>query len=86
MIRKLALSAIVAFVPAVAFAATAITPVPADTATHAVSGEVKTDSSVKADASAKPEKAVQHKLGHKAKSVKAKAGAATDGKTESPKL
>jgi len=79
--------AVVALVPGFAFAATAGTPIPADSATHAaVSGEVKTDSTVKADASAKPEKAVTHKLTHKTKGAKAKAGATIDGKTDSSKL
>jgi hypothetical protein len=85
MIRKLAISAVVAFIPAVAFAATPVSPVPADSATHAVSGEAKTDSSVKTDASAKPDKVVHHKAA-KTKGVKAKAGAASDGKIDSSKL
>jgi hypothetical protein len=86
MIRKLALSAVVALVPGFAFAATATTSVPADSATHAVGGEVKTDSSVKADASAKTDKAVHNKVVHKTKGAKAKAGAESDGKTDSSKL
>jgi hypothetical protein len=86
MIRRLAACAVVALVPSFAFAATASTPVPADSATHAVSGDAKTDSSVKADASAKPDKVVHHKITHKTKGVKTKAGATSDGKAESSKL
>ena len=86
MIRRLAAIAVVALVPGFAFAATASTPVPADSATHAVGGDAKTDASVKADVSAKPDKAVTHKVAHKTKTGKAKAGAVTDGKIEAPKL
>jgi hypothetical protein len=86
MIRRLAACAVVALVPGFAFAATAGTPVPADSATHAVSGEAKTDSSVKADASAKSDKVVSHKVTHKTKGLKAKAGATSDGKPDSSKL
>jgi hypothetical protein len=86
MMRKLAMCAVVALVPGVAFAATATTPVPANSATHAVTSDVKTDSSVKADALAKPDKAVTHTVKHKTKGAKAKAGATTDGKAESSKL
>jgi hypothetical protein len=86
MIRRLAMCAVVALVPSFAFAATASTPIPADSATHAVSGEVKTDSSVKADSSAKPDKVVPHKVTHKTKGAKTKTDATSDGKTESSKL
>jgi hypothetical protein len=82
MFRKLAVVAIVALVPGFAFAADTGAKAPvADSATHAVSGDVKADSSVKTDAAAKPGKAV-HKRVHKAKVEKTKAGTATDGKTD----
>jgi hypothetical protein len=85
MIRKLAAVAVVALVPGFAFAATAATPVPPDSTTHAVGGEVKTDTLMKADNSAKTEKAVVHKkVVHKTKGGKAKAGA--EGKIDSSKL
>lgn len=86
MIRRLAVCAVVALVPSLAFAATASTPVPADSATHAVSGDAKTDSPVKADASAKPDKGVHNNGKVKTKGVKAKAGTTSDGKTDSSKL
>jgi len=50
MLRKLALSAVVALVPGLALAATAGTNGPASTDTHVTGTEVKSDAAVKADA------------------------------------
>ncbi|HXI99592.1 MAG TPA: hypothetical protein VNH44_00120 [Micropepsaceae bacterium] len=87
MIRKLAVVAVVALVPGFAFAAETSTKAPvSDSATHAaVSGDTKTDSSVKkTDASAKPAKTV-HRVVHKAKmdKDKTKAGDTSGSKTDS---
>ena len=90
MIRKLAILVTVAFVPSVAFAAGASTNVPLPADTHVVGADAKVDSTVKADATAKPAKAAV--VPHKAKSTKAKAKVDTktdskvDTKTEATKL
>jgi hypothetical protein len=88
MIRKLVVCAVVALVPSFALAAGAgtLVPVPADSASHAVTVDAKTDSSVKTDATAKPDKAVRHRVTHKTKGEKAKAGTTSDDKAKSSKL
>lgn len=82
MIRKLAVIAVVALIPGLAFAAGTSTNAPvSDSATHAVSGDAKTDSSVKTEG-VKPGKAVHHRVAHRTKADKTKAGATADGKTD----
>jgi hypothetical protein len=87
MIRKFVACAVVALAPSFAFAADTgkIVTVPADSATHAVSGDVKSDSTVKADAAAKPGKTVHHRVTHKAKADKANTGVTTENKADAPK-
>jgi hypothetical protein len=84
MIRKFIACAVVALAPSFAFAAGTgkTASVPADSATHAVSGDAKSDTAVKSDAVAKPGKTAHHRAAHKAKSDDAKAGATTGSKTE----
>jgi hypothetical protein len=88
MIRKFVACAVVVLAPSLAFAADTgkVVTVPADSATHAVSGDVKTDSTVKADVAAKPGKVVHHRVTHKVKSDNTKAGVTTDGKADAKKL
>jgi hypothetical protein len=88
MLRKLVVVAVVALVPGFALAAgtDVVAPAPVDSATHAVSGDLKTDKSVKTDTSAKPAKVVRHRVTNKVAPDKAKAGTPSDSKTETPKL
>lgn len=88
MLRKLVVVAVIALVPGFALAAgmDVVTPAPVDSATHAVSGDLKTDKSVKTDTSAKPAKVVRHRVTHKGAPDKAKPGTPSDKKTEATKL